>query len=729
MRNNQGYQFGPFQLIPSERLLLRGTDVVELPPKVFDTLVMLVRDSGHVVSKEELMRAIWPDSFVEEGNLTRNISVLRKALNPANEPEQYIDTVAKVGYRFVADVSEFAGGATAIEKLTVTRTSTVAEDEIGLGGDRWPSVVERLRRGRARVAFALAAILIVAAVGWLLSARLRFKPPEARGAAIVATFKQVSDQPGDEVFPSLSPDGKQVVYASNREGNWDIYLQRVGGQTAINLTADSDLEDTHPAFSPDGNLIAFRSWRDGGGLFVMGATGENVRRIADFGHHPAWSSDGKEIACAIGKVVDPSNRSVIPSQLWAINVQTGARRLILEGDAVQPQWSPHGHRIAYWGLQKGGQRDIWTVSSDGSHVAAVTNDGHFNWNPTWSPDGKYLYFLSDRSGSMNLWRIPIDERSGKVIGQPEPVTTPSSYSQHISFSRDGKHIAYVQVTSRQNIKRIGFDPSSERLLGELTWITQGDKHTGSPDVSPDGQWLIFDSQGDKQEDIFLIRTDGTGLRHLTDDAYRDRGPRWSSDGKQIAFYSDRGGKYEIWTINFDGTGLRQLTNTTAPLVIYPVWSPDSDRLVYRTTRSPASIMNTKLSWAEQSPELLPPMSSDIELTFTPWSWSSDGGTLAGWRRVPEEAHAGIYLYSLHSRQFEKVTDFGNRPIWLSDNRRLIYFYHEKLYVLDTRSRKTKELLSTAPDQIQGLGLSRNNNLICFSVEISESDVWVATFGG
>jgi eukaryotic-like serine/threonine-protein kinase len=727
MRDSQVYQFGPFQLIPSERLLLRGTEIVELPPKVFDTLVMLVRESGHVVAKDEIMQAIWPDSYVEEGNLTRNISVLRKALISNDSPHQYIDTVPKVGYRFVADVSQFAAqGATAIEKLTVTRTSTVAEDEIGIQSYRLSSIAQRLRGWPAKVSLAIATVAILTVAGWLLLPRLSPRTQEVRGASIVATFNQLSDQPGSEVFPSLSPDGKQIVYARKKEGNWDIYLQRVGGRTAINLTADSPTEDTHPAFSPDGNLIAFRSWRDGGGIFVMGATGENIRRVSDFGHHPAWSPDGKEIVCSMTKIVDPGTRSVVPSQLWAISVQTGARRLISEGDAAQPQWSPNGHRIAYWGLHKGGQRDIWTISSDGGQGVLITDDAHFNWNPIWSPDGGYLYFVSDRSGSMNLWRVPIDERSGKVLGEPEPVTTPSPYSQHISFSRDGRQIAYVQVATRLNIKRVSFDSESERLGGEVGWVTQGDKHTGSPDISPDGQWIIFDSQEDKQEDIFVIKTDGSGLRQLTDDAFRDRGPRWSADGKQIAFYSDRGGKYEIWTINFDGTGLKQLTTTTASVVFYPVWSPDNSRLLYRTTGSPASIMKTGLAWSEQSPEMLPPISSDSQLSFTPWSWSPDGRTLAGWQRVPEDPHAGIHLYSLDSKRFEKLTDLGNRPVWLSDNRRLLYFYREKLYLLDTRSRKVKELLSTAPDEIQGLTLSKDDNLICFSIEISESDIWVAT---
>jgi Tol biopolymer transport system component len=458
----------------------------------------------------------------------------------------------------------------------------------------------------------------------------------------------------------------------------------------------------------------------------MGATGENVRRVTDFGYHPAWSPDGKEIVLAIAKVVDPSNRSIIPSQLWSVDVLTGEKRLITDGDAVQPQWSPGGHRIAYWGLQKGGQRDIWTVASDGGEPVAVTDDEYFNWNPIWSPEGEHLYFLSDRAGSMNVWRVLIEERSGKTVGPPEPVTTPSSYTQHLSFSRESNHIAYVRLDTRQNIKRVNFDPDSEQLTGESIWITQGHKRTGSPDLSPDGQWVVFDSQGEKQEDIFIAGTDGGELRKLTDDAYRDRGPRWSADGKHIAFYSDRGGKYEIWIVNSDGTSLRQLTSTSAPIVFYPVWSPDNTRLAYRTRGSPASIAEVGLSWSEQLPESLPALAEDRDITFTPWSWSSDGRKLAGWQRTREDPHSGIFLYSLDSKQFEKLTDFGNRPVWLGDDRRLLFFYHDKLYLLDTQSKTTKELLSTAPDQIHGLTVSRGTNLVGFSVEVSEADIWVAT---
>src|SRR5262249_10988486 len=164
----------------------------------------------------------------------------------------------------------------------------------------------------------------------------------------------------------------------------------------------------------DGEQIAFRSERNGGGIFVMGATGESVRRLADFGHNPAWSPDGKQIVFGAAEAQDSPDRYGSDSQLWVVNASNGEKRQLTKPnslpDAVQPNWSPHGHRIAYW-ASHGGQRDIWTVSADGADPVAVTQDLALDWSPVWSPDGNYLYFASDRGGSMNLWRVRIDERS------------------------------------------------------------------------------------------------------------------------------------------------------------------------------------------------------------------------------------------------------------------------------------------------------------------------------
>src|SRR6202040_3604324 len=100
------YEFGTFQLDPPERLLLCDGQPIPMPPKAFDLLVVLVERSGHLVEKDELLKAVWPGSFVEEGNLSVTVSALRKALNDDRGLHKYIETVSKRGYRFVADVRE-----------------------------------------------------------------------------------------------------------------------------------------------------------------------------------------------------------------------------------------------------------------------------------------------------------------------------------------------------------------------------------------------------------------------------------------------------------------------------------------------------------------------------------------------------------------------------------------------------------------------------------------------
>jgi dipeptidyl aminopeptidase/acylaminoacyl peptidase len=244
------------------------------------------------------------------------------------------------------------------------------------------------------------------------------------------------------------------------------------------------------------------------------------------------------------------------------------------------------------------------------------------------------------------------------------------------------------------------------------------------DLSPDGQWVVFSSQGETQEDLIIIRSDGTGPpRRLTDDAHRDRGPHFSPDGKQVAFYSDRDGKFEMWIINIDGSGLRQITQSTKQTVYNFVWSPDGTRLAYSMIGGLASILDLGKPWAQQTPQVLPSMSNP-EMRFVPWSWSSDGRKLAGWQARIGESHLGIVLYSFESQQYEKLTDFGTRPTWLSDDRRLLFYYKDKLYLLDSKSKKVREVLSTNADDITGLAPLRDDRHIYFSLKIAEADIWL-----
>src|SRR5262245_24543960 len=577
---------------------------------------------------------------------------------------------------------------------------------------------------RVKAALALGGVVVFAAV-WLWPRGQNDAKTPASEPWSNARSIRLTHQSGPELFPSLSSDGQSFVYSSYASGNWDIFRQEAPGAKSRNLTQDCADHDTQPALSPDNALIAFRSERDGGGIFVMSAQGGPVRKLSNEGFHPACSPDGQEIIYTLELVDYPQHRRVPPDGLWAINVASGRTRQISDQDIAMPQWSPHGHRIAYWGQGANTQRDIWTIPAGGGQPVEVTNDKYTDWNPVWSPDGKYLYFASDRTGTMNLWRVAIDERSGKPLGQLEQVMTPSAYSQHFTFSRDGRSLAYVEVNTQKNLRRVAFDPERGMVVGEPTWVTQGSRWFMDADISPDGEWLVCSSGGDEQEDLFLIKSAGAGERRpLTNDASKDRGPRWSPDGKRIAFYSDRSGSWEIWTINADGSGLRRLTFTSGARAYFPLWSPDGARLIYTTAAAAPFMIEVDKSWQEQTPQ---PLLSATEPRSRFWarSWSGDGLKLSGGFRRITEAKLMPASYSFASRQFEPLTELdGEYCLWLNDNRRLLSHHDGKIFLVDSKTKKSQEVLSATPNKINRFVISRDNRLLFFDVEVTDADIWL-----
>jgi Tol biopolymer transport system component len=562
-----------------------------------------------------------------------------------------------------------------------------------------------------------ALLVVVTAVVTLMVVRPGRETDDAHTVVREGKLSQLTLLPGRESFPTLSPDGEYLAYSSNG----DIHLKRVGGERLINLTEDSPANDYYPAFSPDGKSIAFRSERGGGGIFLMGATGESVRRLTDLGFDPAWSPSGEEIAYATDNGDNPRARGGV-SQIWAVNVASGQKRLIFEGDAVQPSWSPDGSRIAYWSSAgHGAQRDIWTIPATGGEAVAVTNDIHVDWNPVWSPDGKFLYFSSERGGSMNLWRAPIEEESGAVLGPPERVTTGATADRSLlSFSADGRKMAYVESVYRQNIWKAAIDSATGAVTAKPAPVTEGARAINHVDISPDGNWLTYRTMG-KQEDVFVSRTDNTGLRQLTDDLHRDLGTRWSPDGKKIAHYSNRSGYLQIWTINADGSELRQLTQVPGHDIGFPVWSPDGKQMAFWDFDENRNyIFDPNRPWDEQTPRALPPL-ADGNTVFRAWSWSPDGLWLAGWTAE------GIVVYSLETQQYRKLSDFGVAPRWLSDGRRLLFFETQgAVYLANMETGAVGEVFSLERDWIRDLSLSSDDQWIYFVRVENEADIWMLT---
>jgi eukaryotic-like serine/threonine-protein kinase len=641
--------------------------------------------------------------------------MIRRCL--AKDPEKRYQSMKDLSLELFDMVEEF-------DELSTSAASRSSSGSGSIGAIAPP------RKSWPVIATAVVMVSLVAALGTLI---LRRQAPEA-SQSVRATFTQLTDHGGLESQPALSPDGQNLAYvakASPTSGN-DIFLIRVGGKNPINLTRGGSPNERHPAFSPDGQSIAFRSERAGGGIYVMGATGESVRRIADFGYNPSWSPDGRRIVVSTEAGNNPTGRGTTAS-LWVVEVQTGERKKIYDGDAVMPRWSPNGHRIAFWGLPMldSGQRDILTIPADGGEAVPVTSDPHLDWSPAWAPDGKFLYFASDRGGSMNLWRAPIDEVTGKVTGPLQALTTPSASSGEVTIALKGGQIAYSAFNTQLHVHRISIDPSSLKVDGADVPITSGSTQFFEPVVSPDGSLVVMRNLTG-QEDLYIVKSDGTDLRKITDDAPKDRGAKWSPDGKRIVFYSDRDGRYELWSIDAQGSNLQQMTRTTGEPMWYPVWSPDGRSLVASNTNF-TYVFDVGGALPTGVAETLPPIEAGI--SFAARSWSPDGKWIAGLAWRSGEMIPGIWVYSLAEKSYAKMTDkaasdlgrdFGGGSVWMPDSRTLIISDRGGFVAID---RVTGELMEVFRPTGYGAGdpsVTADGKTIFFNAERVEGDIWMAT---
>ena len=585
-----------------------------------------------------------------------------------------------------------------------------------------PAVGESKWKPAAR--YGVAALALLAA---FLAGRLTVGGGTGGADSVGMMFSRLTDLPGVEQSPALFPGGAAFLFVGDATGNLDIYLQRIGGRKPINLTDDTSEDDTAPAMSPDGQTIAFRSERDGGGIFLMGATGESVRRLTDFGFDPAWSPDGEYVVVADEPTLDPLYRSST-SRLSIVQVTDGATRVLHEGDAVQPSWSPDGSRIAFWHTPKGtGQRDIATIAVSGGEPVPVTDDAQVDWNPVWSADGEYLYFSSDRGGTMNLWRIAIDQASGQIEGDFESMTTPATWSGNVAVASDAPVIAYQARDERSIVSTIQLERRAQAISGPEPFF-RASRRIRYIDLSPDGRRLAF-TTGGLQEDVFVVDVDGSEYRQLTDDPHRDRGAQWTPDGERISFYSNRGGRYEIWTIRPDGSGLTQLTESekAAHGPWFPTWSPDGTQFA-TSDGTTTTIHNARQL---STPSTAVPLRKMGELGFMVTSWSPNGRSLAGLGYdengliVP-----GLHIYSLDTRGFQSALGNGTHPVYLGGDSRLLFWDEGGISILDMATHETTRLVDGGLPQLnqawRTFSASRDGSRVVYVTTETMSDIWLAT---
>jgi len=569
-------------------------------------------------------------------------------------------------------------------------------------------------------------LAIVAVAGWWRAASSSDAVSEKTW-----TFSPVTRLPGLEIQPSLSPDGRFVVYASNIDGDWDIYLLRIGGDNPINLTADHEGTDMSPVFSPDGELVAFRSARDGGGLFIMGATGESVRRATGAGFNPSWSPDGRRLVFA-DEAVDyrPASR-ISTSRLSIVDLETSAIVAIPgDYDAVQPAWSPDGGWIAFWGLPEGtGRRDLWIVRPDGSDLLSVTSDAALDWNPSWSPDGGRLFFSSDRGGTLGPWWVAIDRESGLVEGRPQPMTVPSTWASSVDVGNDGRKMIFCNADFRANIYRVDFDPSTLQVVGEPVPVTRGASNYAQLHPSPDGHWVAATTVG-SQETLTLIRADGTAIRRLTDDVFHNRGPVWSPDGERLAFYSDRSGSYQAHTIRSDGRDLEQITDLESGVALL-YWSPDGRRLLAGSMEGDLMVIDLDVERPITKATAIPPVEGGA--IDQPAAWTSDGRGAVIATRETDRIDASLFIYDLESGHFKAVSDQTFRvdfhyglPVALDDGRHLMLSDDDGIILIDIESGGRRPLLQNPPGSKYAAPRMASDRRSLFFINLEEeADLWMA----
>jgi eukaryotic-like serine/threonine-protein kinase len=589
---------------------------------------------------------------------------------------------------------------------------TRLEALVAAPGARASRLRDRALPAVAVLVLALAAVYWIPA--WPFRAREVVSPPP--------TFARITDDRGIESWPSLSPDSREIVYAGRTAaGEAGLYLRAMNGGAAVRLSTDAS--DGTPALSPDGQRIAFSSSRDkSAGIFVMDRRGTSARRLTNGGSDPSWTPDGRELVYSAESGRDPDNRQA-PSELWAVNVESGQRRRIAEADAVQPRVSADGRFVAFWGLPvdaagkefSGANRDIWVQPVAGGSRVPIAPSESTEWNPAWAPDGRTLYFSSDRGGTMNIWRIAMNPQTGRPSGEPVAMTAPTVYASHMSVGSDGT-IAYAAYDYSTLVRSIAFDAVSGAVRGTATDVVTGQRTWLHPDLSPDGRFLALRSfRG--QEDVWVVGVDGRGLRPVTNDPARDRGPRWTSDGS-LLFYSARSGRYDFWSIQPDGTGLRQLTrgeNTFND----PVPSRDGRRVGGSNPNTGEQFVFDASDWTKP-PERLPapPAKGPVYLR----DWSPDGQRIAA-----NDTSNTIWVYDLATKNWDRIGP-GSFPRWLPDGRRLLAPAGDRITLIDTTTKAARDIYEDPRGLIGAVVLAPDGRRLYFTSASVEADIWTMRFG-
>ena len=494
-------------------------------------------------------------------------------------PENRFQTAKELREQ-LGTVSTPGGGTAATQSVTA---QTVAEQTVPMQTappqtvPATPTLPAPRKRERTIALVGIAAVLLV---GSLIASRyLTGGGPEFE----IAITRQLTNESGLEITPAFSPDGKMLAYAAGQPGRTSIMVRQVSGGEAIRLA-----NGLAPQWSPDGSKLVYVDTAGIATVPVFGGTPQRLVRNPEnqYSVSPVWSHDGKFLAYAQVRAIGGFGT------IWIANADGSAPRKIR--DTNEPHgisWSPNDDRLAfvegnllfvYSGVQFGNiaPSTVWIAGRDGNGATLLTDSLHQSVSPVWSADGDGVFYVSNIRGGRDLYFQRVRGTRADDVAQ----RLTSGLKIHGIASTAGGRIAYSLWTTNVGIWSMPFPRSGPVSVSTAHPIMSTTESIEVVRLSPDGQWLAFDSDRSGNMDIYKMRIDGTGLQQLTRDPADDFRPSWSPDGREIAFHSWRSGNRDSYVTSADGSAERIIASGPAH-EFGGTWSPDGSQIAFESDRS------------------------------------------------------------------------------------------------------------------------------------------------
>lgn len=616
-----GYKFGPYLLSKDSAQLRRDGVSIPLTKRRYEILILLVERAGAIVTKDEIIDKIWRGQIIDESNLSQLIYATRRLLGDTVRDQNYIETVPGVGYRFRGKVevltAEDDAGRSAVDSLNEIRRRG--------GLSRLSRLFVQFRESGSAIAvlflisaIALFLVLKLLSEEYFQSAKPNLQPKTTSQPSITPIIRL----PGAEENPSLSPDGRYLAFSWDEDAgnNHNIYyIDLKEGPTAkARRVTSHPSNETVPVWSPNNREIAFLRIPDVAEeryhLIVASVETGEQREVGRVWGGLDWSPDGQLFA------VSESDQPGTSTGIYLLSVDGTVRRPLSNPDLAlnnydsTANFSPDGKSVAFVRWSNDHVGDLHVVAVSTGVTRQLTFDKKSITTIHWHPSGEEILFVSNRGGSQQLWRIPTAGGYPKLVANApydidafdiSPQDLKIYYSNTL-LDIDIKVRDLLEVTGQSGhpcaINSSGsdyspnFSPDGRKILFESNrsgsseiWLTGADctaptaitsfkdPTVGSSSWSPDGEKIIFNRGFDGKPQIFMIGADRSDLRQLTLDASSNIVPTISFDSNWIYFSSDRLGRYDIWRISTGGSDPQRITYEGG---MYARSSPDGRFLLY-----------------------------------------------------------------------------------------------------------------------------------------------------